>query len=146
MFYYISEPNQKANKNKLYYILKKRNIKYFLNDEYVNIMIKKNIQEYLLYHDNYQKPLYIISNIDNDSNEIRKIYENINNTIDEYNSLESIILDILDKINEYEQNELKIKSIDDKFIKIKKKDIFEFEKELDNKKEKYINENNSNTK
>jgi hypothetical protein len=67
MYYYVSEPNYLDNKSKLNYILKKKNLKYSLCDEYLNIIIKKNFQEYSIYYEN-EKPLYIISNIENDKN------------------------------------------------------------------------------
>ena len=143
MYYYVSEPNYLDNKSKLNYILKKKNLKYILYDEYLNIIIKKNFQEYSIYYEN-EKPLYIISNIENDENEISKIYEDINNKIDEYDTFESIIFDILEKTKEIELSEKNILKKNE-FIIIKK-DIKEFENELENKKEKYINENNSNIK
>jgi ubiquitin-protein ligase len=163
MFYYISELNKQNNNNKLNYILNKKNIKYTSNDEYLNIIVKKGIYEYSLYFENYQKPSYILSNTDNgnyngnydngddvddniyDYKIIRKIYEETNNKIDEYDGLESVILDILNKINLHEENKSKRGFIDNKLISIKKKNISEFEKELDNSKENYISKNNSNT-
>jgi ubiquitin-protein ligase len=142
MFYYISEFRQKNNFNKLSYILKKKNIKFSTTEEFIKITVKKNILEYSIYHDNFKIPQYLISNIDNDSSKIRIIYENINNRIDEYNELYSIILDINNKLNILYQLEFEEKN---KINKIKKTQE-EFEKELDDLKEKYITENNTNSK
>ena len=145
MFCYISELRIKDNENKLSYILKKKNIKYNMMDEYIKIIVKKNILEYSLYHDNLEIPQYLISNIDDDSAKITTIYENINNKIDEYNSLDSIILDINDKLNMLKQIEIEEKNKNIQINKMKKTQV-EFEKELDEIKEKYIFENNTNSK
>lgn len=146
MFRYISELDPKDNENKLSYILKKKNIKYNMLEEFIKITVKKNILEYSLYYDNLKIPQYLISNIDNDSPKIRTIYENVNNKIDEYNSLDSIILDINDKFYILEQSELEEKKNKDIQINKMKKTQIEFEKELDEVKKKYITENNTNSK
>ena len=146
MFCYISELRPKDIENKLYYILKKKNIKYSIVEDFIKITVKKNILEYSLYYDNLKIPQYLISNTDNDSPKIRKIYENINNKIDEYNSLDSIILEINYKLNTLEQLELEEKKNNDIQINKIKKTQVEFEKELDEVKEKYISENNTNSK
>jgi ubiquitin-protein ligase len=146
MFCYISELRSKDNENKLNYILKKKNIKFSMVEDFIKITVKKNILEYSLYYDNLKIPQYLISNIDNDSPKIRKIYENINNKIDEYNSLDSIILEINFKLNTLEQLEFEEKKNNDIQINKIKKTQVEFEKELDEVKEKYISENNTNSK
>ncbi len=136
MYYYIKDLKNKDN-SKLSYILKNNNISYELTDEYIKIIVKKNLIEFTLYHINSQSPQYLISNIENDIDEIRIIYNNINNKIDEYNSLESVILDIYYKFKTLEQE----KKSQNEFTNMIKKNLKIFEKELDEKKEKYINEN-----
>ena len=147
MFCYISESRPKENEKKLSYILKNNKIKYSIEDEFIKIIIKKNILEYSIYYDNLKIPQYLISNLDNDSQKIRTIYENINNKIDEYNSIDSIILDINDKLNRLEKIEFEEKkNNNDIQIKKIKKSQEEFDKELDYVKEKYISKNNTNSK
>lgn len=144
MFCYITELEKINNFKKIEQILKLySDTKYTCNNDSVNIVCKKYNQKYCLYH-NKSKPLYLISENETDTDEIMKIYENVNNTIDEYDSLESVILDIINKTDKAEQNK-QIIEIDKKQITLfeTKKNIIEFEVELDNKKEKYINENNS---
>lgn len=140
MFYYISEQKKNNDIKKINHVLKSHiDIKYNLNDECLNVFCNK--YKYSLYHEKY-KPLYIISINDTDSKEIMKIYENINNTIDEYSSLESVILDIIYKIEKVEQNK-KINGEQTSYL-LNIKNITKFEHELDDKKDKYINENNLN--
>jgi len=141
MFNYISETNCKDNKSKLDYILKKKNIKYVFNNESLNIILKKDIQEFSIYYTDNYVPLYIMSNLENDSKTITKIYEDINNNIDEYDSFECIVLDIVHKTSKCEKTTVNI--IKPKDIK---KDLTEFEKELDIEKEKFLKLLESNQK
>jgi ubiquitin-protein ligase len=143
MFCYISELEKINNLKKTEQILKLYlDIKYIYNNDSINIVCKKYNQKYCLYYDK-SKPSYLISENETDTDDIMKIYENVNNTIDEYDSLESVILDIINKTDKVEQNK-KIIEINEKqiFLSENKKNITEFENELDDKKEKYINENN----
>lgn len=137
MFYYVSEPDKNNNKKQIELILKLEDLKWNKTSEYYSILCKKLNYEYLLYYEKFKKPQYIISKNETDTIEIMEIYENINNSIDEYESLEYVILDIQKKIKKIERTK--------DIIKICKKNIYEFEVELDNKKEKYINENISNS-
>ena len=143
MFCYISELEKINNSKKIEQIFKLHlDMKYTYNNDFVNVECKKYNQKYCLYHEKFQ-PQYLISEKETDTDEIMKIYENVNNTIDEYDSLESVILDIINKTDKVEQNKQLIE-INEKqiFLSQNKKNITKFENELDDKKEKYINENN----
>lgn len=147
MFCYISEL-EKINKiNKINQILKLyTDIKYVCNDEFVNVVCKKYNQKYSLYYEKF-KPSYLISDNETDTTEIMGIYENVNNSIDEYDSIESVILDIMNKTKKVEENNQLIKINEKQIIlSTNKKNITEFEVELDDKKEKYISENSTDSK
>ena len=147
MFCYISELGKINNIKKIEHVLKLHSdIKYVYSEEYINMICEKYNQKYSLYYKRL-KPSYLISENENDINEIMKIYENINNSIDEYDSLESVILDIINKTDKVEQNKQTIKINEKQIISLtNKKNKTEFEVELDNKKEKYICDNSSDLK
>lgn len=143
MFYYISEPDKKYTSKeqeeklkKIKEILNLKDIKWSYNEEFFSVICKKLNQNYLLYYEQFNKPLYLISGNEKDSIDIMKIYENINNRIDEYESVEYVILDIIQKTNIF----LGTKKEE------KKMDLNEFEIKLDEYKEKYILESESESK
>ena len=142
MSYYISKSRQRDDMDKLTYILRNKNIKHTMFKDHIKIK-ENDSKEYVIYYENLQTPQYILSNED-DLNEIKKIYENINNKIDEYDTITDIILDIHEQTKNILQTKSEIKT--HKVIIHEKKNINEFEKELENKKEKYINENSLNSK
>lgn len=147
MFCYISELDKINKINKINQIMKLyTDIKCVCNDEFINVVCKKYNQKYSLYYEKF-KPSYLISDNETDTTEIMGIYENVNNSIDEYDSIESVILDIMNKTKKVEENNQLIK-INEKQIILSttKKNITEFEVELDDKKEKYISENSTDTK
>jgi ubiquitin-protein ligase len=133
MQYYLSEPNYNLN-NKLFYILKKKNIKIKESDDTINILLNENQIEFNIYHDK-KIPQFVFGDT-NEHKYISEIYENINLKIDQFNTIQDIILEIDNKSKSLKN----IQSSQEK----SKKPIKEFLNEIDGKKEKYIQDNKSN--
>ena len=112
MQFYINNIKE-TNEKKLFYILKKKNIKYQLGNDSINFIIGND--NFTLYIDNY-KPQFIIYN---ESNIIfQKICEDINISIDDYDFAEDVIYKIY---NEYDI----IKNTNTLYTYEKKKNIIE---------------------
>lgn len=142
MFCYISELDKINRKKKIEHLLKHNNINFYFDNDNIRIKNKIENQEYSLYYDEKNfYPQYLISNLENDSNEIMKIYENINNNIDEYDTIESIIYDIHCKTIIISAKKKLLNDCAEANI-TNEKNIIKFEKDLDELKEKFINEKN----
>ena len=124
---YINNIESINNNKKLIYILKKKNINYTFNDNFIKLTIDKN--DFILHHENFipQFILYESSNID-----FQRICENININIDNYETSEDIIYEIYKIINQPQIINNKSKNI------LEKENINIFNKKLEEKKETYI--------
>ena len=122
---YINEIE--CNNKKLFYMLKKKNIEYVIENDFIKISINKN--NLIIYH-NKMIPQFIL--YENSDINFQKICENININIDNYELVEDIIYEIDNKIFQIQINKKEIINI------IKKDNINDFNKKIEEKKNTYI--------
>ena len=140
MQYYTSKSisNIKNDTKKLFFILKKKAIDYEKYEDNIVLNFNKNTGLNFVIYFNDLIPQFIIVN-NNNSDYIASKCEEINMNIDNFELVEDIICEIK---NIYD-NSLKLLPID---YHIAQKNINKFEILLDEKKEKYIQENKTNLK
>ena len=101
---YLSDNIKNNYYNKLYYILKKKNINSDLQNGCINFHKNNKKYNFTIYYDSLNKPEFIVNeqNSDDVSNdkENSKISEDINLNIDDYDSVEDIIYEIDKKKNQ----------------------------------------------
>ena len=147
---YLSDNIKNNYYNKLYYILKIKNINSDLQNGCINFHKKNKKFNFTIYYDSLNKPEFIVNeqNSDDVSNdeENSKISEDINLNIDDYDSIEDIIYEIdkkknqLNELVEITNNNFKNKNIENFSLLVdnKKSELFEKEKNKDMTKQDMI--------